>query len=252
MAANGLLPEGEVDRGRGSRGPGSTAFASSAGSERKTTGACARSSARARSWFSRRDRPRGRRPCDSSRASSDGDGPRPSLESSQRAFGAGVNSISPGTVPVRQPCEGMSDSAAVPRNRRKPRGTALTGAVPLRREGVPAMSDKEFKPFVPADSKMTEFTGRALVLGLADERHPRRGERLPRPEGRHDDRRDLSGGRHRHGGPADLQGLAPRGELRPNRRLDRRVGGGGRDLHDPGVRHPRDVEVPGLRRRRST
>ncbi len=28
------------------------------------------------------------------------------------------------------------------------------------------MSDKEFKPFVPASSTMTEFTGRALVLGL--------------------------------------------------------------------------------------
>ena len=28
------------------------------------------------------------------------------------------------------------------------------------------MSDKEFKPFVPADSQMREFTGRALVLGL--------------------------------------------------------------------------------------
>ncbi|HVO51892.1 MAG TPA: oligopeptide transporter, OPT family [Thermoanaerobaculia bacterium] len=28
------------------------------------------------------------------------------------------------------------------------------------------MSDKEFKPYVPADSQMREFTGRALVLGL--------------------------------------------------------------------------------------
>ena len=28
------------------------------------------------------------------------------------------------------------------------------------------MSDQEFKPFVPADSQMREFTGRALVLGL--------------------------------------------------------------------------------------
>ncbi len=28
------------------------------------------------------------------------------------------------------------------------------------------MSEQEFKPFVPAESKMTEFTGRALVLGL--------------------------------------------------------------------------------------
>ena len=43
-----------------------------------------------------------------------------------------------------------------------------------------------------------------------------------------------------------FKGSAPRGELRPDRRVDRRVGGGRRDLHDPGVRHPRDVEVPGL------
>jgi len=28
------------------------------------------------------------------------------------------------------------------------------------------MSDRDFKPFVPADSQMTEFTGRALPLGL--------------------------------------------------------------------------------------
>ena len=28
------------------------------------------------------------------------------------------------------------------------------------------MSDQEFKPFVPAGTQMTEFTGRALVLGL--------------------------------------------------------------------------------------
>jgi uncharacterized oligopeptide transporter (OPT) family protein len=28
------------------------------------------------------------------------------------------------------------------------------------------MSEQEFKPFVPAESKMTEFTGRALLLGL--------------------------------------------------------------------------------------
>ena len=28
------------------------------------------------------------------------------------------------------------------------------------------MSEKPFQPFVPANSTMTEFTGRALVLGL--------------------------------------------------------------------------------------
>jgi len=27
------------------------------------------------------------------------------------------------------------------------------------------MSDKEFKPYVPADSQMREFTWRALILG---------------------------------------------------------------------------------------
>ena len=28
------------------------------------------------------------------------------------------------------------------------------------------MSDKDFKPYVPAEATLTEFTGRALVLGL--------------------------------------------------------------------------------------
>ena len=56
-------------------------------------------------------------------------------------------------------------------------------------------------------------------------------------QGRPDDRRHLSRGGHRHGRAARLQGLDPRREHRANRRLDRRIGGGGRDLHHPRVRH---------------
>ena len=80
--------------------------------------------------------------------------------------------------------------------------------------------------------------------GPRDERRPRRRQRVPRPARGDDDRRHLPGRGHRHGRAADDEGLAPRGELREDRRLDRRVGGGRRDLHDPRVRGPPDVELP--------
>ena len=54
--------------------------------------------------------------------------------------------------------------------------------------------------------------------------------------GRADDCGHLSGGGDRHGGAAAVQGLDPRREHRANRGVDRRIGGGGRDLHDSGVR----------------
>ena len=106
--------------------------------------------------------------------------------------------------------------------------------------------DKEFKPYVPADTDMPEFTVRALVLGLV----------MCVVLGAANAYLGLRAGMTIAAtypaaviGMAVLracQGLAARGELRPHRRLDRRVGRGRRDLHDPGVRHPRHVEVQEL------
>ena len=73
------------------------------------------------------------------------------------------------------------------------------------------------------------------------------GQRLSWPARRHDHRRHLSGGRHRHGRAAPDEGLDPGGEHCANRGLDRRVGGGGRDLHHSGVRDLR--RLAGLRLR---
>ena len=64
-----------------------------------------------------------------------------------------------------------------------------------------------------------------------DERHPRRRQRVSRAAGGHDDRRHVSRRRDQHGGAAALQGQHPGGELRPDGRIHRRVGRGGRDLH---------------------
>ena len=50
-----------------------------------------------------------------------------------------------------------------------------------------------------------------------------------------DDRRDLSGGGHRHGRAARIQRHHPRGEHRANRRIDRRIRGGRRDFYDPRI-----------------
>ena len=62
-----------------------------------------------------------------------------------------------------------------------------------------------------------------------------RGQRLPGPARRPDHRRHVSGGGDRHGRAARVQGLDSRREHRANRGLHRRIGGGGRDLHHPGV-----------------
>ena len=74
------------------------------------------------------------------------------------------------------------------------------------------------------------------------DRDPRSGKRVSRAAGRHDDRRHLSGGHHRHGRAAAVQGFDPRGEHRPNRRLDRRVDRRRGRLHDSRVRHRRLLE----------
>ncbi len=93
------------------------------------------------------------------------------------------------------------------------------------------------------------------------DRHPRGGERLPRPAGRHDHRGDLSGRGHRHGRPPPDEGLHPRREHRPDRGLDRRVRGRRGHLHHPGlpdgrrldelqhVRCLHQVDAPDVRRR---
>ena len=106
--------------------------------------------------------------------------------------------------------------------------------------------DKEFRPYVPADSDMPEFTVRALLLGLV----------MCVVLGAANAYLGLRAGMTIAAtypaaviGMAVLravQGLAARGELRPDRRLDRRVGRGRRDLHDPGVRDPRHVELQEL------
>ncbi len=81
-----------------------------------------------------------------------------------------------------------------------------------------------------------------------DDGRPGRGERLPRLEGRPDDRRDLSGGGDQHGRAAPAEGDDPPGEPGADGRLDRRVGRGRRGVHDPGVPDRRSVAVVPTRR----
>ena len=107
------------------------------------------------------------------------------------------------------------------------------------------MTDQEHKPYVPANSTMREFTVRALVLGLV----------MCVVLGAANAYLGLRAGMTIAAtypaaviGMAVLrmmQGVDPRGELRPDRRLDRRVGGGGRHLHHPRLRHPPDLELHG-------
>ena len=88
------------------------------------------------------------------------------------------------------------------------------------------MSDKEFKPYVPADSTMREFTLRALLLGLVmcvvlGAANAYLGLRAGMTIAATYPAAVIGMAVLRHD-----EGLAPRGELRPDRRLDRRVGGG--------------------------
>ena len=106
--------------------------------------------------------------------------------------------------------------------------------------GRRAEAVRPIRPGQHDDERVHRSRARA---GPRDERDPRRGQRLPRAARRHDHRRHLPGGGDRHGHPAPVEGLDPRRELRPNRRLHRRVGGGGRHLHDSGVRDPQALEV---------
>ena len=101
------------------------------------------------------------------------------------------------------------------------------------------MENKGFKPFVPADKVMTEFSIKALLLGLVMTVILGAANAYLGLARRHDDRGDVSRRGHQHGGAAALQGLDPGRELRANSRLHRRVGGGRRHLHDPGLRDPR-------------
>src|SRR5512140_2361439 len=67
--------------------------------------------------------------------------------------------------PFDNPPGGMSDSARF-HDSISPNAPAGRPRDPRCLEGFFRMSDQEFKSFVPADSQMREFTGRALVLGL--------------------------------------------------------------------------------------
>ena len=64
------------------------------------------------------------------------------------------------------------------------------------------VSDKRHEPYVPARLEHARVHAAGAGPRPRDERHPRRGQRLPRPARRHDHRRDLPGGGHRHGGAA--------------------------------------------------
>ena len=100
------------------------------------------------------------------------------------------------------------------------------------------MNDKKpFQPFVPENHKMPEFTFRAVLLGLVMTVILGAANAYLGLRAGHDDRGHLPGGGDRHGRAAALERLRARGEYRPNRRVHRRIGGGRRDLHDPGVRH---------------
>ena len=87
------------------------------------------------------------------------------------------------------------------------------------------------RPFVPENVQMKEFTLRAVAAGAGDDGGPGRGQRVPGPARGHDHRGHLSGGGHRHGGAARVQGIDSRREHRANRGFHRRIGRGGRDLH---------------------
>ncbi len=100
---------------------------------------------------------------------------------------------------------------------------------------------RKHRPYVPESMEMKEFTFRAVLIGLFLTALLGSANAYLGLQGRDDDRRDLSGSRHLDGTAAVDEGIPPRREHRPNRGLDRRVGGSGRHLHHSGICNGRTV-----------
>jgi putative OPT family oligopeptide transporter len=83
------------------------------------------------------------------------------------------------------------------------------------------MSQKKHQPFVPENMEMTEFTVRAVMVGLVDDRAGAANAYLGLRG--HHDCRHVSGGGHWHGGSCVRLRLRLGRESRANGRLDRRI-----------------------------
>ncbi len=95
----------------------------------------------------------------------------------------------------------------------------------------PGDNPKKFKPYVPENMEMREFTLARGAAGTRDDGGSGRSQCLSRPARRDHDCGHLSGGSDRHGGDAGMEGIAARREHRPNCRFDRRRHRGRRNLH---------------------
>ena len=95
----------------------------------------------------------------------------------------------------------------------------------------------EHKPFVPPNVRDEGVHAARVLLGLIMCVILGAANAYLGLQGGPDHCRDLSGGRHRHGGSAHFQRLDSRREHRPDGRFHRRIGGGGRGVHASGVCH---------------
>ena len=86
---------------------------------------------------------------------------------------------------------------------------------------IPTQKETEYKPFVPSNVQMKEFTLRGRPAWACHVRGIGCGQCLPGAEGGPDDRRNVSRGGDWDGGFTDLQGFHSGRKYRADRRIYR-------------------------------